>query len=167
MMSPGSQATTRPLWMISAFAVLAAGAAILYPAVRGNKVYASQEKEAARATAGDQSTSLNDQTDLNVTVYNSNIALVRDVRQLILPSGAFRLKFMHIAATVNPATVHFRSLTKPEKLGVIDQNYEYDLLEPAKLLHKYVGKDVTLVRSHQETGTTKHEHIKATHHASH
>jgi len=148
--------------MISAFAVLTAGAALVHPAVRGNKVYASQEKEAARATAGDQSTSLNDQTDLNVTVYNSNIALVRDVRQLMLPTGAFRLKFMDIAATVNPATVHFRSLNDPEKLGVIEQNYEYDLLEPAKLLHKYVGKEVTLVRSYQENNTTKREEIKAT-----
>src|SRR6202171_3720511 len=162
MKIPGSQATTRLLWMISALAVLAAGAAILYPAGRGNKVYAAQEKGAARSTAGDQSTSLNDQTDLNVTVYNSNIALVRDVRQLVLPSGSFRLKFMDIAATVNPATVHFRSLTDPDKLGVIEQNYEYDLLEPAKLLHKYVGKEVTLVRSYQENGTTKHEEIKAT-----
>jgi hypothetical protein len=86
---------------------------------------------------------------------------VRDVRQLTLPSGAFRLKFMDIAATVNPATVHFRSLNEPEKLGVIEQNYEYDLLEPAKLLHKYVGKEVTLVRTYQESGTTKHEEIKA------
>jgi hypothetical protein len=105
---------------------------------------------------------LNDQADLNVTVYNSNIALIRDVRNLTLPSGAFRLKFMDIAATVNPATVHFRSLNDPEKLGVIEQNYEYDLLEPAKLLHKYVGKEVTLVRAYQENGTTKHEEIKAT-----
>jgi hypothetical protein len=69
---------------------------------------------------------------------------------------------MDIAATVNPATVHFRSLTDPEKLGVIEQNYEYDLLEPAKLLHKYVGKEVTLVRSYQENNTTKREEIKAT-----
>jgi hypothetical protein len=148
--------------MISALAVLTAGAAILYPVARGNKVYAAQEKDAARSTAGDQSTSLNDQTDLNVTVYNSNIALVRDVRQLVLPSGTFRLKFMDIAATVNPATVHFRSLNDPEKLGVIEQNYEYDLLEPAKLLHKYVGKEVTLVRSYQDNNTTKREEIKAT-----
>jgi hypothetical protein len=58
--------------------------------------------------------------------------------------------------------VHFRSLTDPDKLGVIEQNYEYDLLEPAKLLHKYVGKEVTLVRSYQDSGTTKHEEIKAT-----
>src|SRR6202158_113530 len=161
MKIPGSQATTRLLWMISVLAVLAAGAAILYPAARGSKVYAAQEKEAARSTAGDQSTSLNDQTDLNVTVYNSNIALVRDVRQLIVPSGLFRLKFMDIAATVNPATVHFRSLNEPEKLGVIEQNYEYDLLEPAKLLHKYVGKEVTLIRSYYENNSLKREEVKA------
>ena len=67
------------------------------------------------------------------------------------PAAHFRLKFMDIAATVNPATVHFRSLTDPDKLGVIEQNYEYDLLEPAKLLHKYVGKEVTLVRSYRTT----------------
>jgi len=162
MKIPGSQASTRLLWAISAAAVLAAGAAILFPAVRGNRVYAAQEKDAVRSAAGDQSTSLNDQTDLNVTVYNSNIALIRDVRNLALPGGMFRLKFMDIAATVNPATVHFRSLNDPEKLGVIEQNYEYDLLEPAKLLHKYVGKEVTLVRAYQENGTTKREEIKAT-----
>jgi hypothetical protein len=154
-------------WILSGTAILLAAAAFFYPACRRQHVFASQdktpqEKEAPRATGPDQSTSLNDQTDLNVTVYNSNIALVRDVRNLTLPSGIFRLKFMDIAATVNPATVHFRSLTDPDKLGVIEQNYEYDLLEPAKLLHKYVGKEVTLVRSYQDNGTTKHEEIKAT-----
>src|SRR5260370_39541640 len=134
MRLPGSPSTIRMLWMILAVAILAAAAAILYPAVHANRVYASQEKETARAAA-DQSTSLNDQTDLNVTVYNSNIALIRDVRNLTLPTGTFRLKFMDITATVNPATVHFRSLNDPENIGVIEQNYEYDLLEPAKLLH--------------------------------
>ncbi len=79
-----------------------------------------------------------------------------------MPTGTFRLKFEDIAATVNPATVHFRSLTEPDKLSVIEQNYEYDLLEPAKLLHKYVGKEVTLVRSYLDNGTTKHEEIRAT-----
>src|SRR5256712_955544 len=159
---PGSKFKIRALWMIPAAVMIAAGATIIYPAARANKVYAAQEKQASRASVPDQSTSLNDQTDLNVTVYNSNIALIRDVRQLALPGGAFRLKFMDIAATVNPATVHFRSLNDPEKLGVIEQNYEYDLLEPAKLLHKYVGKEVTLVRAYQENGTTKREEIKAT-----
>jgi len=157
----GKMLRKRLIWGLSSAAIFAAGATLLYPATRNKSAYPRQEKEAVRA-AGDQSTSLNDQTDLNVTVYNSNIALIRDVRQLSLPGGIFRLKFMDIAATVNPATVHFRSLTDPEKLGVIEQNYEYDLLEPAKLLHKYVGKEVTLVRAYQENGTTKREEIKAT-----
>ena len=89
---------------------------------------------------------LDDQTELSVTVYNSDIALVRDVRQIELPRGTFDLQFQDIAATVNPATVHFRSLTEPARVSVLEQNYEYDLLEPDKLLRKYVGRDVTLVR---------------------
>ncbi len=161
MKIPRIRSNVRWFCVVSAAAVLAASAVIAYPAARNKGTSEAQEKEAAR-TVPDQSTSLNDQTDLNVTVYNSNIALVRDVRNLTLPTGTFRLKFMDIAATVNPATVHFRSLTDAEKLSVIEQNYEYDLLEPAKLLHKYVGKEVTLVRSYQEGGTTKHEEIKAT-----
>ncbi len=143
-----------------ALALVATGIAV--PFFRSGDAAAAQEKEGARAAGQDQATSLNDQTDLAITVYNSNIALVRDVRNLSLPSGLFRLKLMDIAATVNPATVHFRSLNEPDKLGVEEQNYEYDLLEPAKLLHKYVGKEVTLVRSYQENGTTKREEVKAT-----
>src|SRR5687768_1180051 len=97
------------------------------------------------APAQDAST-LDDQTELALTVYNSDLALVRDVRTLRLPRGVSDLHFMDVAATVNPATVHFRSLTEPARLGVLEQNYEYDLLEPEKLLRKYVGRDVTLVR---------------------
>jgi hypothetical protein len=104
---------------------------------------------------------LDDQVDLAVTVYNSNIALVRDVRQVSLPGGVFNLRFMDIAASVNPATVHFRSLTEPARLGVLEQNYEYDLLDPQRLLQKYVGREVTLVRLRQQDGTTKAEEVKA------
>ncbi len=106
-------------------------------------------------------TTLADQVDLAVTVYNSNIALVRDVRELSLPIGTTDLRFMDIAASVNPTTVLFRSLTQPAKLAVLEQNYEYDLLEPQKLLHKYVGREITLVRLRQEAGTTRQEEIKA------
>jgi hypothetical protein len=117
--------------------------------------------DAVRSMTGQHVTTLSDQADLSVTVYNSDIALVRDVRNLRLPGGTFDLQFMDIAATVNPATVHFRSLTEPSALGVLEQNYEYDLLEPDKLLRKYVGRDVTLVRIRQEGGTTREEEVRA------
>ncbi len=107
------------------------------------------------------SSTLDDQSELAVTVYNSDIALVRDVRNLQLARGSSDLRFMDIAATVNPATVHFRSLSEPSRVSVLEQNYEYDLLEPEKLLHKYVGRDVTLVRLLQDGGATRQETVKA------
>jgi hypothetical protein len=109
----------------------------------------------------DATTTLDDQTELAITVYNSDIALVRDVRNLQLSTGTSNLRFMDIAATVNPATVHFRSLTEPSRVSVLEQNYEYDLLEPDKLLRKYVGRDVTLIRNRSENGTTRQEEVKA------
>ena len=106
-------------------------------------------------------TTLDDQVDLALTVYNSNVALVRDVRELTLPAGVFDLSFIDVAATINPATVRFRSLTEPGMLSVLEQNYEYDLLDPQKLLQKYVGREVTLVRNRQDAGTTITEEVRA------
>jgi len=149
-------------WIAAGAVIALAGATALVPAYQAGRKAADQEKNTSGASGPDQSTTLSDQTDLAITVYNSNIALIRDVRQLQLPTGTFRLKFMDIAATVNPATVHFRSVNEPDKVGVIEQNYEYDLLEPNKLLNKYVGKEVTIVRTFLENNTTKYEEIKAT-----
>ena len=103
-----------------------------------------------------------DQKDLAVTVYNSNIALVRDVRRLRLATGTLDLRYMDIAAAVNPATVHIVSLTAPKDLTVLEQNYEYDLLSPQKLLQKYVGRELTLVRLVSENNSTKEVPVKAT-----
>jgi hypothetical protein len=120
------------------------------------------DTSAAPEAAPVQHTStLDDQTELALTVYNSDLALVRDVRNVTLPAGTSDLRFMDIAATVNPATVHLRSLTQPQRVRVVEQNYEYDLLEPDKLLRKYVGRDVTLVRRVQEGGTTREETVTA------
>jgi hypothetical protein len=113
------------------------------------------------AQSGPSTTTQKDQTDLSITVYNSNLALVRDVRKINLRSGAFPLHFEDVAASINPATVHLRSVTDPTKLNVLEQNYEYDLLDPQKLLQKYVGREVTLVRAEQESSSTKYTETKA------
>ncbi len=122
--------------------------------------------EGRQATGGgasaDATSTANDQVDLALTVYNSNIALVRDVRELQLPTGAADLRFLDVATSVNPATVLLRSLTAPTRLAVLEQNYEYALLEPQKLFQKYVGREITLVHLRQQDGTTRQEEIKAT-----
>ena len=141
---------------------IAAGtlAALLLGASRIPRVDAAQT--APRPAPAQSTTSGSDQTELSITVYNSDLALVRDVREITLPAGTFQLKFMDIAASVNPATVHFRSLNDPGRLSVLEQNYEYDLLEPQKLLAKYVGREVTLMRPREVNGTTQWEDVKAT-----
>ena len=145
------------LKVLAAVAALAAASVALPP---GTPLVTSITGH-AEARDQDRSTTLDDQIELGVTVYNSDIALVRDVRNLQLARGTSDLKFMDIAATVNPATVHFRSLSEPGSVNVLEQNYEYDLLEPEKLLRKYVGRDVTLVRTRQQGGSTVEEETKA------
>src|SRR5690349_5565917 len=134
--------------------LLVAGAGVAYPRL-------SRPAAVTRAPDGQDSSRLDDQVDLAVTVYNSDIALVRDVRELRLPRGSFDLKFMDIAATVNPATVHLRSLSEPSRVNVLEQNYEYDLLEPDKLLRKYIGREVTLIRMRRDDNATREEEVKA------
>ncbi|HXQ27066.1 MAG TPA: DUF4139 domain-containing protein [Candidatus Acidoferrales bacterium] len=143
------------------------GTAVLAAIVLLLPLAARLERVRAAGVAGQQTnpdaaaTTQKDQTDLSVTVYNSNLALVRDVRQIRLQAGVAPLRFEDVAASINPATVHFRSLTDPTKLSVVEQNYEYDLLDPQKLLQKYVGRELTLVRPETDGGTTKWVQTKA------
>ena len=122
---------------------------------------ASPAVKATEAGEGVVAATIKDQTELAVTVYNSNIALVRDVRHVALPTGILDLHFLDIAATVNPATVHFRSLSEPARLGILEQNYQFDLLDPTRLLKKYIGRDVTLVRTRMDNGTSRQEEVSA------
>ncbi len=90
------------------------------------------------------------QKDVMVTVYNGNLGLVKDVREVRLPAGLGEAQFMDVAALIDPTSVHLRSLTDPAGLKILEQNYEYDLLSSEKLLEKYVGK---VVRLYQSDGT--------------
>jgi len=87
---------------------------------------------------------LDDQTGVALTIYNVNLGLVKDQRQVKLFKGTGDLRFMDVSAQIIPASVHIKSLVNPETLQVLEQNYEYDLLNPQKLLDKYVGKQVKL-----------------------
>src|SRR6267154_2455843 len=109
-----------------------------------------------------QESTISDQRGIAITIYNSNLGLVRDTRQITLPVGNSEVKFMDVSAQINPATVHIQSITNPNGLSVLEQNYEYDLLNPQKLLEKYVGKTVTLVLKRLENGTEKLEPKQAT-----
>ncbi len=110
--------------------------------------------------AASLTSTLKDQQDVAVTIYNSNIGLVKDTRLLEFKPGVHELKFMDVAAKIDPTTVHIKSLVNGSSLNVIEQNYEYDLLSPQKLLEKFVGQKVQLATINPET--KKEEIVEAT-----
>lgn len=90
-----------------------------------------------------------DQTGVEVTVYNSNLGLVKDTRKVQLSPGQAELLFMDVASSIMPVTVRARSVNRPDGFTVLEQNYEYDLMSPQKLLDKFVGKKIKLVEFKQ------------------
>ena len=98
--------------------------------------------------------------DVSITVYNGNFGLVREVRDVELGTGIVALEFRDVAAHIQPETVHIKSATGAQAIGVLEQNYRYDLLTPQKLLEKHVGKAVRLHRYNERLG--RDETFKAT-----
>jgi hypothetical protein len=92
------------------------------------------------------STTREDQRDVMVTIYNGDLGLVKDVREVRLPAGVAEAQFIDVAARIDPTSVHLKSLTGAG-LQILEQNYEYDLLSGDKLIEKYVGKKVRLYTS--------------------
>ncbi len=93
-----------------------------------------------------------DQQDLNLTVYNSNRALVSQTRSVNLPTGESSLRYSDIASGIMAPTVIVEGA---KGVTVLEQNYEFDLISRQKLLEKYVGKEVTIVQENEYTGKTE------------
>src|SRR5213083_1001596 len=90
------------------------------------------------------------QKDVMVTIYNGNLGLVKDTREIRLDAGMLEVQFADVAAQIDPTSVHLKSLTDPTGLRILEQNYEYDLLSSAKLMEMYVGR---MVRLYNTDGT--------------
>jgi hypothetical protein len=88
------------------------------------------------------------QGDVAVTIYQNGQSLVQDRRQMTMPAGRSRQEFPDVSATIRPETV---TLTGPG-IGIVEQNFDYDLLTPAKLMEKAVGQTITLIRTNPATG---------------
>jgi hypothetical protein len=92
-----------------------------------------------------------DRNAVSITVYNQDFGLVREIRDLRLVAGRVALEFGDVAAQIQPETVHIRPLDG-SGLRVLEQNYQYDLLNPQKLLEKYVGRSIKVYRYNSNTG---------------
>ena len=93
------------------------------------------------------------QGDLSVTIYNNGQALVQDIRRLDIASGRSRIAFPDVSAQIRPETLSFAA----DGTTIIEQNFDFDLLTPAKLMEKAIGQTVTLIRTNPATGAETRE----------
>lgn len=107
--------------------------------------------------APERTTTLKDQQEVAVTIYNKNLALVKDTRKVKLISGEGRLAWRDVSAHIRPETALLRNLTHAKGFYLIEQNFDFDLLTPQKLLEKYIGQTVTVIRTHPTTGVDSRE----------
>ena len=96
------------------------------------------------------------QGQVSVTIYNNELALVQDTRRLDVAAGRSRLEFPDVSAQIRPETV---TLTG-EGIGIVEQNFDFDLLSPQALMQKAVGETVTLVRTNPATGAETRERAR-------
>lgn len=92
---------------------------------------------------------LNDQQSVAVTIYNNNLALIKDQRKINLNHGLNSLALRDVSAQMRPETAMLRSLSNAGSFTTLEQNFDFDLLTPQKLLEKYVGKNITLAEPTQ------------------
>ena len=115
---------------------------------------------ADEAASAELRSTLDDQQGVAVTIYNDDLALVKDRRLVTLPAvptdGRVALAFRDVSARIRPQTALLRDVDGGG-LTVIEQNFDFDLLTPAKLLEKYVGREVGLVTTHPTTGEQTEE----------
>src|SRR5687767_12322345 len=100
--------------------------------------------------------SQNAQGDVAVTIYNNDLALVQDTRQLDIAGGRSRLEFPDVSAQIRPETV---TLTG-SGIEIVEQNFDFDLLSPQALIQKAVGETITLVRMNPATGAETRERAR-------
>ena len=104
------------------------------------------------AAAAERRSTLDDQRSVAVTIYNDELALIKDVRQVTLDAGAVRLALRDVSARMRPETAALRNVIRPGAFDLLEQNFDFDLLTPAKLLEKYVGQTVRIVKTNPRTG---------------
>ncbi|HFD13098.1 MAG TPA: DUF4139 domain-containing protein [Crenotrichaceae bacterium] len=104
------------------------------------------------AVATEQHTTLNDQASVAVTIYNENLALIKDQRKVTLNKGLNHLAYRGVSAKMRPETAMLRSLDVKDGFQVLEQNFYFDLLTPEKLLEHYVGRQVQIARMNPATG---------------
>ncbi|MGA7570078.1 MAG: hypothetical protein WBA06_07635 [Candidatus Aquilonibacter sp.] len=97
------------------------------------------------ADVRERASTLADQQSINLTIYNGGSALIHDQRRVFLTTGLNRIAWRDVSANMEPASATVDSSGSSSRISVLEQNFDYDVLDQDSLLHKYVGQMVTVV----------------------
>ncbi|MBS1190440.1 MAG: hypothetical protein H6R10_2232 [Rhodocyclaceae bacterium] len=111
---------------------------------------------AAAEAAGEVVSGAAEREAMAITVYNDDLALVKERRKVTLPAGLSRLSLREVSGQMRPETALLKAVSG-RPVALLEQNFDFDLLTPGKLLEKYVGREVTVIRSHPTTGEERRE----------
>src|SRR5574340_308751 len=98
-----------------------------------------------------------DRQGMALTIYNDNLALVKDARRVLLARDGNQLAWREVSAQMQPETAQLRNLSNAAGFRLQEQNFDFDLLTPQKLLEKYVGREVSVIRTHPTSGAETRE----------
>ncbi len=101
---------------------------------------------------GDARAQVSPSKKVSITIYNQNFGLVKDVRDITLKQGVNLVRFEDVAASIDPTSVNFTSLSAPNSVAVREQNYQFDLMDQNTILSRSVGKTVKF-RQYLGSGT--------------
>lgn len=110
---------------------------------------ASAQNSAEKISSGEA------RKEIALTIYNQNLALIHEVRDLDLAQGFNRIALRDVSGMIKPETAIMTTKDK-SSLQVLEQNFNFDLLTPDALTEKYVGKEITIVKQNID-GSEKQE----------
>lgn len=104
-----------------------------------------------------------EQESTNITIYSNNqqgavqpnqlqnphnipgFAMIRQNKELTFKKGKSQLFFDDVTEFIDPTTVSLKLNNSDQgKVTIIDQNYQFDLVDNNKLLQKYIGESITI-----------------------
>lgn len=94
--------------------------------------------------------------EVSVTIYNQDLGLIKDVRELQFEKGRSLIQFTDVASRIDPTSVHFKPINPSDRVSILEQNYQYDLVSSSKILEKYIDKEIELfTKSPEQPGESK------------
>jgi hypothetical protein len=97
------------------------------------------------------------QKEVAITIYGNNLGLIKDTRRVSLARDFNQLIWLDVAKQIRPETARLHNPAHSRGFRVQELSFDLDLLTPGKLLERYIGREITVIRANPATGEERRE----------